>query len=512
MTLGHARALTRALTGLLVALLLAGTIGNAQPGTRAELALGVAGQAVAEAWNPLRLELRDSPPATLTLQVDQGTLRTGEVPLTVTLDVRGGAGLTIFDDLVYLPHFAALSWRLTTPERVVASGSVAGREADERPLDLLLTSSPGAYRTPFQEAFGPGARLVDVAASLLPQDVAAYDGVRSLIIDGTAAAPRLEAVAAAAAAGVTVVLAGRLPPSHSELLLLVDGATAVRLGSGSIVRTEGGASAAVEALSQAHAQAVNQPALRAALLEQPLVEPPAQLKETFLVLVAAAYAVLTLLLLRFGTPGLSAAIVLAALASLVGWQLLRPAAPQLRGDTVLAVAGGELALLSPASEVLTLPCTTLTIGTRSRPLRPQTYSVDAEGSHFGLERWRALLLEHPAVLTQAQLMVVGGAPRNLGPGQLTDVYLVGEGLQGSLAAGSATIEPNEEGSAAWAEALAPLVPPGTWLARGGCDASCTTWVVYPPITFTVARNDQPGQLQPLTDPFRGTPVPSQEEL
>lgn len=482
------------------------------PNVRVDLALGVAGQPVAEAWNPLRVELRDAPPATLTLHVDQGTLRTGEVPLTVTLDVRGGAGLTIFEELIYLPHFASLSWRLATPERVIASGSVAGREADERPLDLLLTSTPGVYRVPFQEAFGPGARLVDVVATLLPQDVAAYDGVRSLTIDGSAAAPRLEAVAAAAAAGVVVVLAGPLPPSHSELLLLLHGADAARLGSGALVSSDGGVTTAVEALSQALAQAPNQAALRAALLEQPLVEPPPQLKETILVLMAAAYAVLTLLLLRFGTPGLSASLVLAGLVALIGWQLLRPPVPQLQAGAVLAVAGGDLALLRPATEVLTLPRTTLTLPTRNRPVRPQAYWVDKDGSHFGLERWRALLLEQPAALAPAQLVVVDGAPRNLGPGTLYDLYLVGEGARGSLLAGSSTLQPGEEGAAGWVETLAPLLPSGTWLARGECGASCTTWVVYPPMAFAAARDEQPGQSLPRTDPFRSTPAALPEEL
>ena len=129
----------------------------------------------------------------LTIQVDQGTLRSGEVPLVVTFDVRGGAGLSIFEEIVYLPRFATLSWRLATAERVLASGSIAGREADDRRLDLVLTSSPGVYRLPFLAAFGSGSRLVDLNPAALPTQPAAYDGVRGLLIDGTAAAPRLEA-------------------------------------------------------------------------------------------------------------------------------------------------------------------------------------------------------------------------------------------------------------------------------------------------------------------------------
>lgn len=155
--------------------LLASTVALGQAPS-ARFSLGVAGQPVADAWNPLRLELRDAPPATLTLQIDQGTLRSGELPLTVSHAVRGGAGISVFETTVYLPRFARLAWRLATPDRVLASGSVEGREADARPLDLLLSNLPGSYRAAYATAYGPGARLADVVASDLPSEPAAtYD-------------------------------------------------------------------------------------------------------------------------------------------------------------------------------------------------------------------------------------------------------------------------------------------------------------------------------------------------
>src|SRR5690606_36919383 len=117
--------------------------------------------------------------------------------------------------------FRTLTWSLTTADRVLGSGSLGAREQDQRPLDLLLSADPGRYRA----EFGETARLVDVAAADLPQRVSAFDGVRSLVIDGSVAAPRLEAVAAAASGGAVVVLHGTLPSSHQDLLLLVgDGA------------------------------------------------------------------------------------------------------------------------------------------------------------------------------------------------------------------------------------------------------------------------------------------------
>src|SRR5690606_37935340 len=122
--------------------------------------------------------------------------------------------------------FTSISWSLRAPEAVLASGSVTGRDQDTRPLDLVISREPGRYLA----AFGTGTRVIDVAAAALPIEVAAYDRVRTQIIDGTTTAPRLEAVAAAAAAGAVVVLHGELPPSHRELrLLAADSASATAL-------------------------------------------------------------------------------------------------------------------------------------------------------------------------------------------------------------------------------------------------------------------------------------------
>src|SRR5690554_6864724 len=475
-----------------------------------QFSLGVGGQPVADAWNPLRLQLRDAPPATLTIQVDQGTLRSGEVPLTISLDVRGGAGVSIFEELVYLPTFATLSWRLATAQRVLASGSIAGREADGRPLDLLLTSNPGAYRLAYLDSYGSNARLVDIAAAHLPQEVAAYDGVRSLIIDGTAAAPRLEAVAAAVAGGVVVVLAGPLPSSHAELGLLLGEAEVVRLGAGALLQVAEGRERAVELASQVTVP--SRGALQAALLQEPLIDPPPTLAETTLVLILAAYALGALLLLRFGgSPGLVAAAALTELVSLMAWQLLRPAAPQLEGGAVLALAGGELATMFPVREVLTMPRATLTFEEHARPLRPQAHRVDSASTHLTLERWRSVLLETAPRLGQAQLSVTNGVPSNHGPTPLRDLYLVGEGPQGDLAAGSSTPQVNETGSAEWAGDMAPLLPEGTWLARDDCAAVCTIWVVYPPVEFMASVGHTAQPAGPLTDPFRGAPGATEGE-
>lgn len=467
--------------------------------------LGVSNQQVAEAWNPVRLLLRDVPPATLTVHVDQGTLRSGQVPLTATYEVRGGAGVSLFDELLYLPSFSTLSWRLATAERVIASGAVSGRDADARPLDLVLTSNPGSFRAPYFAAFGADARLVDVTASALPLEPAAYDGVRSLIIDGSAAAPSLEAVAAAASGGVIVTLAGPLPASHDELLLLLGGGTGQRIGAGALLYVDGGRDGAVEAVRQA--QVPNRQALTAALLDMPLVAPPLPMKESTLVLAAALFAAAVLVLLRWaGAPGLTAALALAGLASLVAWQMLRPESPRLEATASIALAGGDLALSAPALEVLTRPRATLNVPQRARPMRAQAYWVDGTGTNVPLERWRSVLLELEPRLLDAHLGIEASGPVNRGAGTLYQVYVVGHGLLGQLAPFSNVVVPGEAGAEPWLAPLAALLPDGAVLARSECLDECSYWAALPPLTLVAARTPEPPPGSPVfEDPFRGTP-------
>lgn len=476
-----------------------------------QFSLGVSNHQVAGAWNPVRMQLRDVPPATLTIQVDQGTLRSGVVPLTATYEVRGGAGVSLFEELLYLPDFSTLSWRLATPDRVIASGTVAGREADTRPLDLVLTSNPGAYRLPYLEAFGADARLVDVPASGLPYEPAAYAGVRSIVIDGSSAAPSLEAVAAAVIGGVVVALYGPLPASHDDLLLML-GANLepTRQGAGALLYVEGSRQGAVDAVQAA--QVPNRTALMAAMLARPLVTPPTPLSQSTVVMAAALFAAAALLLLRFaGAPGLTAALVLAALVGFVGWQLLRPEAPQLEASIGIGLAGSDLALVTLAKEVLTMPRATYTEPNRARPVRVQPYSIDVNGTHLPLERWRTTLLETAPTIQQAQLTFHDGLPYNRGPSWLHQVYVVGQGLLGNLPPASSEAVPTEAGSDEWILPLAAQLPGGAVLARNDCLGGCMTWVLLPDLQLVAEHNPMNAPApQQFSDPFRSAPPRADE--
>ena len=98
----------------------------------------------------------------------------------------------------------------------LASGSFNPQDRSTVPIDLILSVNPGRWR-PLYEAV---ARVVDANPSQLPQRAASYNGIRSIMIDGTTSPPRLEAIAAAAASGVTVILITPLPNVYDDLLLL----------------------------------------------------------------------------------------------------------------------------------------------------------------------------------------------------------------------------------------------------------------------------------------------------
>jgi len=453
---------------------------RAQQGSQTTVEIGVGGNIVVGAWNPVRLVTRDVPAGTrLLLTLDQGSLRQGLVPLEVELAVAGGAGISVVDSLVYVSSYHSISWALRGPESVLASGSLTGRDQDTRPLDLVLSREPGRYLS----AFGTGTRVIDVAAAALPIEVAAYDGVRTLIVDGTTTAPRLEAVAAAAAAGAIVVLHGDLPPSHRELRLLVAGSgpgaalTRTPLGAGAVLTTRGAPSDAVAAALSY--PVVDRAALIAALATRPLVERPAGPSQPLVLIAAGLFSLVALAMLRwFGAPGIVGAAALALLLSFVAWRAFRPAQAQLTGVARLALVGGELATTTELREVLTLPAAVIDAPRTARPLLPQPYSLDATGTHYFVARWRAVTVVMTPVVAAPALQLRGTELVNSGTAVLREVTVVGLGPQGDIAPGRAVaVAATEDGplSAIYA-GLFPHLLPGTVVALSNCDSGCTVWV------------------------------------
>lgn len=460
---------------LLLILVLGNGMAHAQVGSQTTVDIGLGGNIVVGAWNPVRLVTRDVPAGTnLLISIDNGSLRLGPLPLELTLAVPGGAGVSVVEAIVYISEFSSLSWSLRAPDAVLASGSLAGREQDARPLDLVLSRDPGRYLA----AFGSGTRVVDVAPAALPIEVAAYDGVRTLIVDGTTTAPRLEAVAAAAAAGATVVLHGDLPPSHRELLLLTAGSTTpVRLGAGVVITTAGAAGDAVAAALTTPVSDVA--ALLATLVKTPLVERTPGPPQPLVLVATGLFGLLALVMMRwFAGPGIVGAIGLAVLLSFVAWRAFRPATAQLTGSARLALVGGALATTTEVREVLTLPAATVRAPATARPLLPQRYTVDASGARFAVPRWRSVTLLLAPVVTDAALRLEGADLVNASSSPLHDVTIVGLGPQPDIGPGaSSPIVAAEDGPlpAAYRD-LVPLLPKGTVVALSRCDVGCTVWV------------------------------------
>lgn len=443
----------------------------AQPTVQMELGLG--GNVVVGAWNPLRVVARDVPLGSrLEVTFDHGSLRDGPVPFVLSLPVAGGPGLSVVERTVYVAPFSSVSWAVVGQGAVVASGGIAGRDQDDTPLDVVLSRRGGTFAAAFPES----ARVVDITASQLPLDVAAYDGVRSVVVDGTTVPPRLAALAAAAAAGAVVVLNGPLPESHSELELLL-GRHGGRLGAGRVVASTG--SAADVARLIAPEETVPRAEVVQASAATPLVTPPAQLKQHLVIVVAIVFSVLAVVLTRiFGGPGLVSTALVAGLLSLAAWQAARPPAPQVVGTRTVAIVGGELALATLLEEHYTLPATQLDLSVQARPLDVRPYRVDEAGLHLSLDGWRSVVLAGAPRVLDAPLVLKGTHLVNRGSVTLTQVLVVGLGPQGDLRPG-ATLQPRgqEDGPPPQAYArLLDLLAPGTVVALSGCDAGCTVWL------------------------------------
>lgn len=457
----------------LVALLLGG-VAAAQSGS-ATVELGLGGQLVAGAWNPLQVTVRDAAASTLRVRIDEGSLLEGPRIVRYSASVPGGSGITVFDDVLYVPPFRTLSWTLVSDAGVLASGSLGSGASDPRPLQLVLSSSPGRWRS----AFGVDARLVDVPASGLPERAAAYDGVDTLLLDGSAAAPRAEAIAAAAAGGAQVLLAGTLPASQAGLERLA-GSGAARVGAGLVVRLP--ADPARVARARAAWTAQDRRLLVAALASRRLLEPPRSAGQPLVLALAAAYVLVALLALRFGgAPGLAAGLVLALLVSVAGWRLLRPPEAVLSASSSVLLGGGELALDLRVDERLTLPAGVVTLPVAGRPLSPVPYAVRDGVTRVELPRWQSLSLAERPTLRAASLRYRGARLVNAGAAPLHPIYVLGLGRQADLAPGaSLTPAPGEDGPLPpLLASLARRLPVGTALAEAPASPR-TVWVALPP--------------------------------
>ncbi len=477
--------------GLVTSLLGAALGAQGVPAGRAAqvtLELGFGGEIVAGRWNPLRLTVRDTPPAELVVSFDQSSFTEPETLGLYRLQIPGSGGVAVFEDDVFVPEWRQLVWRLVSDDTVLASGSLGRALRDARPLTLLLSARPARWQNVLDDA-----RVVVLPAGLLPERLAAFDGVSTLLIDGSAPAPHLAAVAAATSAGVQTLLVEALPRSHEELRAL-SAEQPLRLGAGWLARLSD-PEASLPTLDRVDFSSVT-----TALLNSDMHPPPPAPAQLPLALVAGGYAVLVLLLLRFaGTPGLVTGLAVAALSGVSAWLYLRPATEQTVLSRSVVTSGGALARRDEVRSVFSLPRTTAQVAGAARPTGAlpytQTRSARAEfrpsapGEQFevALARWGAADLALRPQLVEAALRWQEGTLHNSSGVLLGDLFVVGLGAQPDLAAGASwTPRAAEERSLPSVyHALADALPTGTALARSGG----TLYLAPPPYAHLAGGSD-----------------------
>lgn len=470
------------------------------------MSFGFAGEIVADAWNPLRVTLRDVENAELVLELDVGSLRRGPVMLRYRAPLPGGPGLTTFEDDVYLPTWVSFNWTLTTPAGRLAEGTVPRYAADPAPLHLVLArelGTGGLY-------FPPGVRVVEITPSDLPQRAAAYDGVESLLVLPDTAPPEPAALVAAAGAGSDVLLAEGLGSAFAEVLALL-GTDMRRLGAGGLVRLAEENRVGVEAALRRSGR-LEPDHLTATLVDDALTRAPTGTDGGWLALRLAAYALVVTLLLRFGgVPGVLAALLLAGTLSLAAWRT-RPEEPLLLRSRSLALSAGGLALRTDVTHLFSFPGHAANVPYAARPLAmvvtedtetrfgtpepsltPATTEPESVGTtdyRVGPERFEvdlsaygsALLVGKPR-LEPAVLGWSDGVLVNEGTQRLTDVFVTWGGsgrLRGTVGTpsrsgrqaniapeGTLTVTSGNLMSPPLYAGLTSLLPPGSAVARAG---------------------------------------------
>lgn len=442
-----------------------------------DFTIGVANQVVAGAWNPVRVVTRDLPHSTLTMVIDVGTLKDGEVPVVITHELRGGGGVNQFETDLYVPPFRSLTWRVATNSRVVASGSLGSRESDSRPLVLVVSERMSVGQDGAILAAWPGARLVEVVPSDLPFTPAAYGGVSAVVVAHQAAP--VEALVAAAVAGARVVVAGaagQVPPGLRDLM----GETGTTsLGAGLVTSTFPTGVEGDDLIAPRPSE------LLAPVLAQPLVEGPKPTPLSVVLAGSVAYAVLLLALLRFGgAQGLLSSILVVGLVGVGAWLAVRPAAAQYQGSIAVGVVGGALALIQEAQETLTLPPAALEFGAGASAVKQQPYTADDNGIRLPTAAWRSALVRLPPRAVSAPFTVHGSVISNRSARPLQGTYVIGLGAQNDVApSGTAALAPGEldaypQHLAAIYAGLTTLLPAGTLITSSGCGAQsgCVIWL------------------------------------
>ncbi len=418
----------------------------------ASLELGFDGNIIANHWNPIKLISRDEKAAQLVLRIDQGSLRDGENIVNYSFSIPRSHGISIFENDIYIPKWQKFTWQLLNEESVLASGSFDRRFASPTKLSLIISANPSKWFRASNE------RAANIAANSLTKRLASYDGISKIIIDGTAPAPKLENLIAAATAGVHVSLLEPLPNSHVEIIALAPDRIQ-GLGAGFITKTA----------NLINLQNIEFEKIFTNFVANNSIKAPKSKPQIPIIIALSIFAILVLILMRLGqNSAIMTSLSLSLIATILAWTYLMPEHLEITKEQSLQIASGELAKELKLSTIFSLRGSQINIEYPGYLLEHVPFSQQDDSSQIIIKRWKDINYSHKPSLSKALLILEDDKIINRSKHILSDVYIKGIGFLADLKPGEAVILAQEDHKLPklYEGIIAPL-PNGTAIARYG---------------------------------------------
>ena len=395
-----------------------------------KLEIGFDGNIVANRWNPIKLTTRDQAAATLSISIDRGNLRIGSLPISYSFDIPQSYGIATFEEDIFIPKWQSFSWKLQSSEAVLASGSIDRRFANPQSLSLLISANPTKWLS------GLAGRVAAVPSNVLTKRLASYDGISTIIIDGTAAAPRPDRLVAATSAGVTTVLMSPLPASHQSLTAIVPTGMQ-KIGAGLITRH-----AENEKLTIFHRDFKK---VLAAYIENSKISVPSTRQQGPIFIALIVFALLIVILMWMGNKAaVMTSFSISILAIILVFNYLIPREKELQQQQSLYINSGELAKEIPVSSIFSLAGGESSINNNAYVLEPKQFNYQNGSTFVTLKRWSRVTMIHKPRLAKALLLYDGAYLENRSKQVLRDVYIKGIGFVEDLKPGKYLITKQED--------------------------------------------------------------------
>ena len=393
-----------------------------------KLELGFNGNIVANHWNPIKLTTRDEKSAKLVLNIDQGNLRDGSNIVSYSFAIPQSYGISIFENDIYIPKWQKFTWQLINDSEVLASGSFDRRFASPSKLSLIISANPSKWFRLSDE------RAANVAANSLTKRLASYDGISKIIIDGTAPAPSLENLIAAATAGANVALIEPLPASHQDILALAPDQLQ-SLGAGFITRSK----------SVIETPQVDFDKVFGNFVSNNSITPPKSKPQIPIVAALSIFAVIVVVLMRLGQKAaILTTLSLSLIASILAWSYLMPKTFEIKKSQSIQIASGELAKEYKITSIFSLRGDQVSIDGSGYLLEHIPFNQVDETSQINIARWKDIKYSYKPTLSKALLVLGDNKIYNRSKFTLTDVYIKGLGFLADLPPGGSTIQSQED--------------------------------------------------------------------